>query len=218
MKRIFLCSLFLLLLAASNWANASDQNLLIPDDEISNGEINESALVLALAGEPSGELTQAEVDGLLFMIEEEKLAGDVYSSLNEVWNLRVFDNIGRAEQTHQVAVETLLERYSLAVPAKPAGEFSNETLQSLYNDLVSRGEASLEEALRVGAAIEEIDILDLQERMAQTDWEDILLVYSNLKRGSENHLRAFVNNLERRGIEYSPEHLSQEEYDGIISG
>ena len=70
----------------------------------------------------------------------------------------------------------------------------------------------------MGAAIEEIDILDLQERMAQTDREDILLVYSNLKRGSENHLRAFVNNLERRGIEYSPEHLSQEEYDEIISG
>ena len=42
------------------------------------------------------------------MAEEEKLAGDVYSALNEVWNLRVFDNIGRAEQTHQAAVEMLL--------------------------------------------------------------------------------------------------------------
>ena len=44
-----------------------------------------------------------------------------------------------------------------------------------------------------------------------------MLVYSNLKRGSENHLRAFANNLERQGIEYSPEYLSQQEYDGIIS-
>ena len=217
MMKMLILSLSLLLISAMNTVYASDQDLMVVDENQTTA-VNETALSLALAGEASGALTFQEEEGLLFMAEEEKLAGDVYSSLNEVWNLRVFDNIGRAEQTHQAAVETLLERYSLAVPAKPAGEFSNETLQSLYNDLVSRGEASLEEALRVGAAIEEIDILDLQERMAQTDREDILLVYSNLKRGSENHLRAFVNNLERRGIEYSPEHLSQEEYDEIISG
>lgn len=217
MMKMLILSFSLLLIAAMNTVYASDQDLMVVDENQTTA-VNETALSLALAGEASGALTFQEEEGLLFMAEEEKLAGDVYSSLNEVWNLRVFDNIGRAEQTHQAAVETLLERYSLAVPAKPAGEFSNETLQSLYNDLVSRGEASLEEALRVGAAIEEIDILDLQERMAQTDREDILLVYSNLKRGSENHLRAFVNNLERRGIQYSPEHLSQEEYDEIISG
>ena len=217
MMKMLILSFSLLLISAMNTVYASDQDLMVVDENQTTA-VNETALSLALAGEASGALTFQEEEGLLFMAEEEKLAGDVYSALNEVWNLRVFDNIGRAEQTHQAAVETLLERYSLAVPAKPAGEFSNETLQSLYNDLVSRGEASLEEALRVGAAIEEIDILDLQERMAQTDREDILLVYSNLKRGSENHLRAFVNNLERRGIQYSPEHLSQEEYDEIISG
>ena len=214
---MLILSFSLLLISAMNTVYASDQDLMVVDENQTTA-VNETALSLALAGEASGALTFQEEEGLLFMAEEEKLAGDVYSALNEVWNLRVFDNIGRAEQTHQAAVETLLERYSLAVPAKPAGEFSNETLQSLYNDLVSRGGLSVEEALRVGAAIEEIDILDLQERMAQTDWEDILLVYSNLKRGSENHLRAFVNNLDRRGIEYSPQHLSQEEYDEIING
>jgi hypothetical protein len=54
--------------------------------------------------------------------------------------------------------------------------------------------------------------------MAQTHREDILLVYANLKRGSENHLRAFANNLQRQGLEYRPEYISQEEYDGIIRG
>jgi hypothetical protein len=152
------------------------------------------------------------------MAEEEKLAEDVYSALNEKWNLRVFDNIGRAEKTHEAAVKTLLERYSLPDPTKGPGEFYNETLQGLYDDLVSRGSVSVKDALQVGAAIEEIDILDLEDRMAQTDREDILLVYANLKRGSENHLRAFVNNLQRQGFEYNPEYLSQEKYDGIISG
>ena len=215
--KILIFSLSLLLISAVSTVSASGEDLMVVDENQTTS-VNDTALNLALAGQPSGVLTSPEEEGLLFMAEEEKLAGDVYSSLNEIWSLRVFDNIGRAERTHQAAVETLLIRYSLAVPANPPGEFSNETLQSLYNDLVSRGGLSAEEALRVGASIEELDILDLEERMAQTDKEDIQLVYSNLKRGSENHLRAFVNNLERRGIEYRPEYLSLQEYDGIISG
>jgi hypothetical protein len=54
--------------------------------------------------------------------------------------------------------------------------------------------------------------------MDQTDKADILLVYANLEKGSENHLQAFVNNLQRQGVEYHPEYLSSEEYDRIIRG
>jgi hypothetical protein len=214
--KILLLSLGLLLMAAISTVYASDQDLMVVDDNQTT-VVNESALSLALAGEPTGELTALEKEGLLYMVEEEKLAADVYSALLEKWDLRAFDNIGRAELTHEAAVQTLLERYSLTNPIKSAGEFSNTTLQRLYDGLVIKGKTSVEDALKVGAAIEEIDILDLEERMAQTKKEDILLVYSNLKRGSENHLRAFVNNLERRGFEYTPEKLSQEAYEGIIN-
>jgi hypothetical protein len=217
MKVIHLGSLCLLLAALSSTAYATDQNLLVVADNYTS-EVNDSALGLALASLPSGDLSAAEKEGLLFMVEEEKLAGDVYQALNEKWKLRVFDNIETAERTHEAAVKTLLERYSLPDPTKEAGAFSNKTLQELYDELMSRGSFSLKDALDVGAVIEEIDILDLEERSAQTEREDILLVYSNLKHGSENHLRAFVNNLQRQGYEYSPEHLSKEEYSRIISG
>jgi hypothetical protein len=210
-------SLCLLLASVLCTAYASDQDLLTVKDDYTS-ELNDSALSLSLAGQPSRVLTAPEKEGLLYMAEEEKLAGDVYLALNEKWSLRVFENIGKAERTHEAAVKNLLERHSLPDPTKMAGEFSNETLQGLYDDLVSRGSASAKDALQVGAAIEEIDILDLEERMAQTDREDILLVYANLKRGSENHLRAFVNNLQRQGFEYNPVYLSQDKYDGIING
>ncbi len=59
----------------------------------------------------------------------------------------------------------------------------------LYDQLVA-------DALRVGAAVEEIDILDLEERIAQTDKAEIQLVYENLAKGSRNHLRAFTSTLE----------------------
>jgi hypothetical protein len=76
----------------------------------------------------------------------------------------------------------------------------------------------LEDALKVGAAIEEIDILDLIEYAEQTDKADILMVYDNLKRGSENHLRAFVSTLERQGETYEPGTLSSEAFDEILGG
>ena len=170
MKIMFLGSLCLLLATVLSTAYATDQDLLTVKDNYTS-EMNDSALSLALAGQPSRGLTAPEKEGLLYMAEEEKLAGDVYLALNEKWSLRVFENIGKAERTHEAAVKTLLERYSLPDPTKGAGEFSNETLQGLYDDLVSRGSDSVKDALRVGAAIEEIDILDLEERMAQTDRE-----------------------------------------------
>jgi hypothetical protein len=47
----------------------------------------------------------------------------------------------------------------------------------------------------VGKEIEEMDIQDLVEKIAQTDNPDIKSVYENLKHGSENHLRAFTKHL-----------------------
>lgn len=166
-----------------------------------------------------GELTQAEIDGLLFMREEEKLAHDVYASLYQTWNLPVFNNISKSEQSHFDALGVLMQRYGLTDPANSqAGVFTNPDLQALYNDLIAQGERSVADALRVGAAIEEIDILDLQTRLAQTQRADIQQVYNNLEQGSRNHLNAFVRTLETQtGEEYSPQHLSSDEYAEIVS-
>jgi len=166
-----------------------------------------------------GDLDDTEAEGLLFMREEEKLARDVYITLYDLWGTAVFDNIASSEQTHMDAIKTLLDRYSLEDPAagQGVGEFTNPDLQALYDQLVAQGSQSLVEALRVGAAIEEIDILDLQEYIAQTDNADLQQVYQSLLQGSENHLRAFVSVLERQGESYQPQYFSQEAYDAIIS-
>lgn len=168
----------------------------------------------------SGELTAGEVAGLLYMREEEKLAHDVYAVLYDKWNVPVFDNIAASENRHVEAVLTLMDSYSLADPARSnePGQFSNPELQALFDELVGQGGQSLADALFVGAAIEEIDILDLAEYVNGTDRQDVQWVYGNLMEGSENHLRAFVRNLERRtGEVYQPQYLSQQDYDTIIN-
>lgn len=169
---------------------------------------------------PAGDLDATEADELLYMREEEKLARDVYLTLYETWGLPVFRNIANSEERHTSAVLQLLDRYNLDDPAatQDIGQFSDPSLQQLYDDLVSRGLQSLEDALAVGATIEEVDIVDLQEAIANTDNADIEWVYSNLMRGSENHLRAFTSTLTRQtGETYSPEYLSSEEYDSILN-
>ena len=45
---------------------------------------------------------------LTIEIEEEKLARDVYLTLDAQWNMRIFQNISRAEQQHLGAVASLL--------------------------------------------------------------------------------------------------------------
>lgn len=188
-------------------------------DEQVNTDAERGAPERLLAETPSGELSPVEAQGLLYMREEEKLARDVYLVLYEQWGMQVFSNIADSESTHMAAVKTLLDRYGLADPveSKAAGEFANEELQALYDQLVEQGSQSLVEALKVGAAIEGIDILDLDEYVAQTDKADIQQVYDNLLRGSRNHLRAFVSSLERQGVEYEPVYLSREAFDEILN-
>jgi hypothetical protein len=166
----------------------------------------------------STDLSAAEAEALQYMREEEKLAHDVYILLYQQWRLPVFQNISQSEQTHTDAVKILLDRYGLNDPASGAvGVFTNPDLQALYTDLVARGSQSLAEALKVGAAIEELDILDLQKRLAQTDNADIQQVFNNLLQGSYNHLSAFTRTLSTQtGETYQPQYLNAEAYQTIL--
>jgi len=165
-------------------------------------------------------LSSTEIEGLLYMREEEKLARDVYLTLYQQWGLSIFQNIAGSEATHMEAIKNLIDRYGLEDPAtgQDMGVLVNPTLQGLYDQLVAEGSKSLGDALRVGAAIEEIDILDLEEAMAQTDKADIQLVYQNLMKGSRNHLRSFTSTLEKQtGEIYQPQYLDPAAYEEIIS-
>ena len=182
--------------------------------------IDDTALIDALNDLPLDDLSAAETDGLLFMREEEKLARDVYIYLFAQWDLKIFDNISNSEQTHTDAILTLLDRYNINDPVgdNAEGVFVNTSLQDLYDALLASGSASLIDALLVGAAIEEIDIIDIQNLVDALEGnEDLALVYDFLIKGSYNHLRAFVSNLENQGVTYQPQYLSQDVYDAIIN-
>jgi hypothetical protein len=161
-----------------------------------------------------------EAATLSFMREEEKLARDVYLDMNDLWDAVVFVNIAASEQQHMDTLLQLLDKYGLPDPAASdiPGWFSDQNLQTLYDDLVNRGQASYAEALQVGALIEEVDIEDLQLAIEETDNADLQNAYDNLMRGSRNHLRAFVAEIERTGVVYEAQHLDQTIVDAILDG
>ncbi|MBK8780722.1 MAG: DUF2202 domain-containing protein [Anaerolineales bacterium] len=152
------------------------------------------------------------------MREEEKLARDVYNQLFALWGMPTFQNIAASEQTHMDQVKVLMDRYALADPALDLGKFTDANLQALYDQLMAQGSLSIADAIKVGATIEEVDIVDLQTRFTQTDNADIQLVYNNLMNGSFNHLKAFTSALtQQTGETYQPQYLSVDQYQVIIS-
>lgn len=195
-------------------------DMFVLDNVDGYSDINTAICQANLNNLPNSPLSQAEEDGILFMREEEKMARDFYIKMFEEWNAQIFDNIESSEETHFAAMLMLIEKYNLTDPAagNAVGEFTNNDLQVLYDALIMQGNVSLIEALKAGAAIEEVDILDLENQLENIiDNEDLELVYLNLLAASRNHLRAAVKNLLNQGVTYMPVYLLQSDYDDITN-
>lgn len=226
MKKVMFLVLAMAMVIGFTSCDKEDDDVLMNQDAVSILKVDESGssdILLELVAQAiptvSRDLTQDEIDGLLLMREEEKLARDVYNYFATLYTVRIFDNIASSENTHMEAVKYLLDLYELEDPASlEPGVFNNSELQQLYTDLTAQGAVSLEAALIVGGAIEEIDIIDLMELLEATTNSDLTLVYGNLLKGSRNHLRAFVRTLSRQGFVYEPQYLDVALYNEIING
>lgn len=168
---------------------------------------------------PYEELSENEIWSMTYMYEEEKLARDVYLTLHKSWKIKILGNIANSEQRHMNALKHLLQKYEIPLPVlnDEVGFFSNSKLQKLYHELVAQGESAPEDAVYVGATIEDLDIFDLKTYISQADNLDIRTVYQNLMKGSRNHLRAYIRHLKKYGIKYEAQYLSQNEIDEIAS-
>jgi hypothetical protein len=202
-RRSFLASLAAIGLAACT-----------PEDTVSshgNGE--------GLSQYPVESLNEAEEAGILQLREEEKLARDVYTLLEEKWGLSAFSQIKPSEQKHMDAVAKLINRYDLLDPAQESiGIFENQKISSLFETLMTKGEQSEVDALQVGMTVEDVDIYDIDEILSKNDNQDIQVVFTNLRNGSIKHLQRFYTDLKTLGVTYEPQYISQELFDQLTIG
>jgi hypothetical protein len=122
---------------------------------------------------------------LKYALEDEYLARAEYELIiNEYGNQRPFSNIIEAEEYHISLLKPLFEKYGIELAEDKSDEY------------VILPE-SIEAALKTGVDAE-IANIDMYERFLEEDIpEDVRIVFEELKRASENHLRAFKNGLER---------------------
>jgi hypothetical protein len=180
---------------------------------------------------------------LIFMREEEKLARDVYLKLGMMYpDSQIFGNIDDSEQTHTTAVKDMIENYGLEDPNTNdnIGAFTGEDygwyFTEKFNLLIERGSISELDALYVGAYIEELDMLDINQcpkviveadngindvsecGKIYTDNADVTKLYTYLLDGSDSHLSGYVRNIEKYIGEgsYQAQVLPQEQVDEML--
>ena len=130
---------------------------------------------------------------LTFLVEEEKLAHDLYVQLAQSSGAMQFTNILNSEETHISLVQGLLASYDIVDPTigLAEGEFLNPDLQALYDSLLASGSVDRAGAIAAGIAVEEKDIADIQAMLATELPSDVVSVLERLLSGSQNHLAAF---------------------------
>jgi hypothetical protein len=224
-KRTLFFSLFAMLLAANVGVTWAKKNTL-----------DESATSTTT-------LDANEQTHLVFMREEEKLARDVYITLSTYYpDSPVFGRIDDSEQNHTDAVKAKLQQYNIQDPNTNdnVGVFTGADygwyFTEKYEALITRGAISEFEALYVGAFIEELDMMDINQcpkvivethpditdvsecGKVYTDNPDIQLLYANLLDGSESHLAAYVRKIEAvTGVgTYQAQVLPQDQVDRIL--
>lgn len=185
-----------------------------------------------------------EASHLTFMREEEKLARDVYLTFADMYPAQgVFANIATtSEQTHTDTMRDKLSQYGLPDPNPETnnlptslGVFTGAEwgwyFTEKFNAITAAGANSELDALMMGAFIEELDMHDIADcpavmvdngyndpcGLSYTDESGLINAYSSLIDGSENHLRAYVGQIEAiTGTTYQAQYLSQQEVDAIL--
>lgn len=159
-----------------------------------NGQMQNQKMFEAV---PSGTLTEQQKADLALMAEEEKLAHDLYIKLGKKYpKATIFTRIAASEQRHWDAVVRLLDRYDIPDPTAgmAAGKFASADIQTMYNDLLASA-TTRTAAYKVGVAVEKDDLAELDKADDGVTAPDVVMVYSHLTRGSEQHLAAFQSRL-----------------------
>lgn len=167
------------------------------------------------------QLTDAEINSIMSLREEEKVAYDVYTFMFEKYESKVFKNIAENEKDHMDKIKELIIQFNLNDPlsgiSDQKGVFNNKKMQALYDEMIMAGNYGLLDALRAAARFEETDIIDLRNDLSAASDQTVVNTYINLESSSQDHLRALVKVIKDEGISYKPSYLSKEDFDKIMS-
>lgn len=122
-------------------------------------------------------------DMLIYAMQDETVARAEYEAILTAYgSVRPFTNIIRAEESHIAALQPLFEAYGIAIPADESASLVAAV-------------PSLTEAYQTGVNAEVNNIAMYETFLDQELPDNVRVVFESLMHASENHLRAFQNQL-----------------------
>jgi hypothetical protein len=201
-KFLSYCSVILLLSGCGSSSSSND----------TNNQDNQSSQYEQYIEASKSNLSDDVKEALNYMGDEERLAYDLYLKLYDTSGANQFYNIAtKSEIEHITAVKQMLEKYDIndtelynhEVEDLNAGEYANEHINELYEELYTKGIKTKQDALEVGCIVEVVDVDDLDLYIGYTidsNASDVQGVFEYLRAGSYNHYWAFDTGLKNLGI------------------
>lgn len=116
---------------------------------------------------------------LRYALEDERMAQAEYEGIMKTFDVkRPFENIAKAEEKHEEAILRLYQAKGIPVP-----DFDPQSYVVIPNTMA--------EIYRIGVEAEIKNIAMYEKFLGQDLDEDVRAVFQALKKGSENHLKAF---------------------------
>ena len=160
-----------------------------------------------------------EDEQLISMRLNGKVASDLYSEFYGSWKLDVFYNVGESKLVYDIRMKELFEEFSITDPLESnsvTGKFDDPNMQVFYDALLLKGKESEKNAVIACALMEEKIYRDLGECSRILNDPNAKKILKQMRLTTGNHLRALVKELNRSGVIYDPQLISNRDLDNIM--
>ena len=134
-------------------------------------------------------LTPVEQQGLLYMVEFEKMLADMYNLMSARTGSAVLKEIADTKTRHMFIIADQIDKYGVENPlsGRQIGEYKHPGFQKLYDDLKVSTPNSESTAIELGRQLENTLIRDLQFYLESLhDHSDLINMYNKIIEETKN--------------------------------
>jgi len=131
----------------------------------------------------SKQLNAGEKEGLLFLVENEKMLMDVYNDLSRSGQADAMKQLANTKRRHMMLISAKIDKYGLENPlnGRSAGEYKNPLIQQRYDQLSVSAPASESGAISLANNLENSLLTELNYYLnGVDDHPDITSIYNKI--------------------------------------
>lgn len=164
-------------------------------------------------------LSSMEKEGLVYTIEEARLAQNVNSFLFDKWEAPSFEYVMNDETNNMYKFQKLIKRQGGADPLEYAvyGKFNITSMQDIYNKYKKIGKNSLLSGYYVSMTLEEQNYVNMEKRIGDSSNSELIKLYNNRLSDIGNHIRVLNKHMKKLDVAYEAQFMSKEKFNNILN-